>query len=269
VRVVLVNYRSAADVRRRLSSDALRDADVVVVDNGSEPDDVQALCKEYGATAVLLDANVGFAAGVNAAWERCRGRPALPLLLLNPDAELTAGGLDTLLSELDVPGTTGVAPLLAEPSGRLQVGAAGGPVTVRSVVAYFLLGAHLLPRWRGVLLTRRQSRTADRVSWLCMACLLLTPDALDRFGPLPEDEIVYAEDVAWGGAATGRGAVLRLVPRLVVTHPHGSSGGSSAWARSFERLLLRRLGPVRGRVAVAAMRTGLAVRRLAGRHVDG
>src|SRR4051794_16641837 len=63
---IVVNFDSASFVRRLLSSGGLAGTQVIVVDNGSEPDDVNALCVEFSATPVLLPVNVGFAAGVNA-----------------------------------------------------------------------------------------------------------------------------------------------------------------------------------------------------------
>lgn len=263
VRVVLVNYRSVQDVASRLASDALRDADVVVVDNASDPEQVRALCDSHGATAVLLPENRGFAAGVNAGWAEVKDRSPLPVLLLNPDAELSREALDRLLAAL--PGRDGVGPLLLEGPDRPQVGVGGGPLSATSVGTYFLFVSHLLPAWKGIFLTRAQARRGGPVAWVCMAALLLAPDALERFGPLPEDEVVYAEDIAWGTAATRRGARFVVVPSAVVAHLHGSSGASSEWAGALERLLRRRLGRTQGTLAVLAIRLGLTLRALLGR----
>ena len=177
-----------------------------------------------------MSANVGFAAAVNAAV-RATPADALPWLLLNPDVGLESDVLQQLRTELGVSGADGVAPLLREPSGRLQVGAAGGPVTLRSVASYFLFASHVAGT-TGIFYTRRQSRRRAQASWLCMACLLLRPDVFTRFGPIPEDEIVYAEDVAWGTAASAAGAQWRLVPDVEVLHAKGASGvAQRGWVR--------------------------------------
>jgi GT2 family glycosyltransferase len=267
LRAILVNYRSLDDVAARLASEALSDADVIVVDNASDPGAVEELCLRHHATAVLLPENRGFASGVNAGWQVAQGRSPLPLLLLNPDAELTREALDTLLSSL--PGKDGVGPLLLEGPDRPQVGVGGGPVSVASVAAYFLFFSHLVRSWQGLFLTRSQARHGGSVSWLCMAALLLSSDSLARFGPLPEHEVVYAEDVAWGTAASRRGARFEVVASAVVSHPHGSTGENSVWVGSLERLLRRRLGGLRGGAAVMLVRTGLRLRELLGRHVRG
>ncbi len=268
VRAVLVNYRCADDIEARLRSGVFRRPDeVLIVDNGSDPERVAAWESQYGVTTVLLGENVGFAAAVNRAVGASTS--AAPVLMLNPDLVLTEDVLSSLLGALAGPDRPdGVAPLLLDPSGRVQVGSAGGPLTVFSVAAYFLMLSHLLPWVRGVFSTRRQLRRQTRVDWLCMACLLVRPDAFDRFGPVPEDELVYAEDLAWGTAATRAGARFALQPGLAAVHAQGGSGGSTRWVGAFERTLRRRLPGASGALAVAFVRVGLGVRRLLGRRVD-
>jgi N-acetylglucosaminyl-diphospho-decaprenol L-rhamnosyltransferase len=269
LRVVIVNFHSEHDVEERLRSGILiPDDEVLIVDNASDPERVGEWGPRFGVVPVLLPANVGFAAAVNAAVARSVTRH--PVLLLNPDLSLAADTLAGLIEALaaeDPAGPDGVAPLLVEPPGRLQVGAGGGPVTLGSVAGYFLFASHVVPSLRGVFLTRRQLVRGVRVDWLCMACLLLRGDCFERFGTVPEAEVVYAEDVDWGTAATARGARFRLVPALSAAHARGGSGGSAAWTGAFERMLRRRLPGVRGAVAVGCVRVGLGVRRAIGRRV--
>lgn len=263
--VVLVNYRSLPDIEARLRSPALSGQHVIVVDNDDQPDDVADLCEKYGARALLLDQNVGFAGAVNRAVATVTN-PSTPWLLLNPDVQLEREQLRTLRRALSE-GDDGVAPLLQRADGKLQIGPGGGPLTLSGVVAYFLFGSHLIPSWRGVFLTRRQSRRASSVAWLCMACLLIAPDAFVRFGPIPETEIVYAEDLAWGTAATTAGARFRLISEVLVRHEQGASGAGKDWIGAFTRLCRARLGRVRGTVASWAVLVGLGVRRAVGRQV--
>ena len=262
--VILVNYRSFDDVASRVRSTALAGARVVVVDNASDPAAVTELCAESDAMAVLLDKNYGFAVGVAAGVQALGSVDEL--LLLNPDAELGDVELHALRTALNDRSLDGVAPLLVEPTGRLYVGAGGGSLSAWSFAVYYLGLAHVVPRLRGVSLTRRQSQTASRVRWLCGACLLLRGDAFSRFGPLPTDELVYGEDLAWGTAATAVGARLELLPSIRVVHRGGGSGGTHLWRGALERLAVRRLGRVRGGLAVLFLRTGLGLRRLIGRR---
>lgn len=265
VTVLLVNFRSLANIEARLRSGALRGCNVVIVDNGDDPTGITALCDTFGASSILLAQNVGFAAAVNAAVAAV-GAVGRQWLVLNPDVALTTEQFAQLRGAL-TPGLDGVAPLLQGPDGRLQVGCAGGRLSLRSVVAYFLFVSHLIPRVRGVFLTRAQARKAHAVEWLCMACMLLAPDAFDRYGPIPEGELVYAEDLAWGTAASAKGARFRLVSDVVVRHDQGASGGSHRWIGAMERLCRARLGRFRGGCAILAIRFGLRLRRALGREI--
>lgn len=258
--VVLVNYRSHDDIERRLRSGVLADASVVIVDNGSEPEAITHLAERFGCQVVLSRQNLGFAAGVALGIEALG--QVKHLLLLNPDAALTRTALVQLQASL-APSLTGVAPLLVEPDGRIQVGSGGGSLTLWSVLTYFSGLAHIWPRATGLFLTRQQSLTReDDVSWLCAACLLLQGNAFDNYGCLPTNEIVYAEDLAWGTAATARGARFKLITDCLVAHTVGASGGSDRWIGATERTLIRQLGPLSGSVAVAGMRLGLKARQV-------
>jgi GT2 family glycosyltransferase len=263
--VIVVNFRSLANVVDRFRSGVLHGQRVIVVDNGDDPDGVTAICAEFGATALLLDHNVGFAAAVNRAVATIE-EPTTPWLLLNPDVEVSVEQLEQLRRALQT-GLDGVGPLLEDQDGRLQIGPGGGELSLASVMRYFLFVSHVLPGQHGVFLTRAQSRRAREVAWLCMACLVLAADVFARFGPIPENELVYAEDVAWGTTASAHGAHFELVTAVVVRHDQGASGGSARWIGAFERLCRARLGPRRGLLAVAAISTGLRIRRLAGRRI--
>jgi len=271
VRAVLVNYHCADDVEARLRSGVLGPSDeVVIVDNGSDPERVRTWESAYGVTALLLGRNVGFGAAVNAAVRA--SRTDHPVLMLNPDLELTADVLDALVAALGDPAAgpgpvDGVSPVLLDPGGAIQVGGAGGPLTLGAVASYFLLLSHVLPGLRGTFLTRAQMSRGVRPDWLCMACLLVRGDAFDRFGPIPEDELVYAEDLAWGTAATAAGARFALVPAVRAVHRGGASGGSARGVGAFTRLTRRRLPGARGVAAVVAFRAGVAARQAVGRRV--
>jgi N-acetylglucosaminyl-diphospho-decaprenol L-rhamnosyltransferase len=269
IRVIIVNYKSAHMVRSLLLAGAfMADDDIIVVDNASEPDEVLALCTMIGARSLLLERNCGFAGGVNAAITTAEVTDR-PILLLNPDVTLDAYALNQLIKELWRTKADGVAPLLMDLRGGVQVGAAGGNVTLGAIAAYFLFLSTVIPTARGIFYTRRQLRRTTTATWLCMACLLVRPGTFERFGPLPDNEVVYGEDIAWGTTATARGATFRLVPEVTVIHQQGASGGGAAWTGAAARLFRRRLGPVSATLAVASMRAGLRVRRLLGRRIEG
>lgn len=262
---IIVNYRLADQIEELLASGALNGSDVMLVDNASQPERIAELADRHGTEHLLLDRNYGFAGAVNRAVAACPRAPA-DILLLNPDVRLTAATVTTLRRARRERALTGVAPVLVSPDGSVQI-AAGGPVTLRSFGLYFLLVSHVFRRSPGVLYTRGQVRRGLVPEWVGMGCVLLSGDAFARFGPIPEDELVYAEDVAWGTAATQRGARFAVLAGVAVTHEQGAAGASALWTSALGRLAVRRLGPVRGRLAVLAMSGGLGLRSLAGRRI--
>ncbi len=75
--------------------DTLGDAyPLLVVDNSSDAK-VRAVAARHGARYVDPGANLGFAGGVNVGLAE-RGRPTADVLLLNPDASITAEGVADL-----------------------------------------------------------------------------------------------------------------------------------------------------------------------------
>jgi N-acetylglucosaminyl-diphospho-decaprenol L-rhamnosyltransferase len=267
LRVVIVNYRSAGHVRALLDTGLLDAHDVIVVDNASEPADVSALGSFGCVTPILVARNIGFAAAINSAIAEAPAS-TLPLVLLNPDVKLTPHVLAELHQALEGSQLDAVSPLLRDETGKVPVGVGGSRPSLWSVLAYAAFLTHLLPWTHGLFLTRRQATRGGTPDWLCMACLMLRHDVFDRFGPIPEDEIVYAEDIAWGSRASRNGARFALVADTVVVHSRGASGSSEAWIGSTERMLRRTLPGWRGSVAAHIFRTGLTVRRALRRRLS-
>ncbi len=266
---IVVNFDSASFVRRLLSSGGLAGTSVIVVDNGSEPEKVTELCAQFSATPLLLPANVGFAAGVNAAL---RALPAdvEEVLLVNPDVTIKADAVAALRDALYRLRADAVCPLiLVEGTTEVQGGNGGGPLTLWSLAAYYWCLARLFPRTRGLFLNRPQIRALSgptRLDWLSMGCVLMRRDAFVRYGLLPEDELMYGEDIAWGTRASDAGARLLLVPSITVEHLGGASGGSSYAASLWplSRLIARRMPPLRAKIGRLILSTGLRARVLAG-----
>jgi len=123
VAAIVVRWRGGDEVDRCLRSlvdhggEALRS--VVLVDSGSGDDGADALASKFPQVDVLaLDKNRSFAWAADRGAERCTD-PLL--LLLNPDAEMTPGGLDALVEFTQYhPEAAGAVPLLYGDDGRSQ-----------------------------------------------------------------------------------------------------------------------------------------------------
>ncbi|HAR98656.1 MAG TPA: hypothetical protein DCS11_07175 [Syntrophus sp. (in: bacteria)] len=95
---VIVNHRMAAFLPALVAS--LRAAgaeEIVVVDTPSTPDERERILALDGTRPLPLEENRGYGAALNAGVREARGDR---LLLMNPDMEVPAGGLDPLLEAL-------------------------------------------------------------------------------------------------------------------------------------------------------------------------
>ncbi len=255
---VVVNYRLAGRIEELLASGVLCGHDVLLVDNASEPGELRQIADRHRTDLMLLDRNYGFAGAVNRAV--AHAQPHAQILLVNPDVTLTASMLSSLQRALAQGSLTAVSPLLLNSDGSVQVGTAGGPATGSAVAIYFLFVSHVIRRAKGIFYTRRQLSSGLEPAWLCMACLLLQGDAFTRYGPIPEYEIVYAEDVAWGIRASRTGARFAVLADVRAIHEQGAAGESDRWRGALGRLVIRENGSLRGWLAVSAMWLGLGVR---------
>ncbi len=100
VSAILVSYFTGPVLARAIT--ALRAqpdiCEIILVDNGNFPGDVDAAAAGEGAPACVLTGhgNIGFAAGCNLGAKHARGEY---LLIINPDAVLPAGGVARMLAD--------------------------------------------------------------------------------------------------------------------------------------------------------------------------
>lgn len=220
--VVVVAYGPADALARALA--CLDGAyPVLVVDNSSSPA-TAAVARDAGATYLDPGANVGFAAGVNAALQAlARHQPAgagRDVLLLNPDARITAPELARLHGELRAhPDVACVAPA--------QHGAGSAPMRARWPW-HTPAGA-----WAEAVGLTRFRLDSSRY-FLGGAVLLLRAEAVAEVGPFDERFFIYSEDEDWEHRARRRGWRVRYCPD--VTAEHGGGGTETDRARQQLRL---------------------------------
>lgn len=118
VSIVIVTYNSVGVIRSCLDALDGRDEsiEIVVVDNLSRDETVAVLRAEYPAVQVVENTeNAGFSRAVNLGAAHASGRH---LLLLNPDAQISAAVVASLASLLDADPTIGAVSPLLENEGR-------------------------------------------------------------------------------------------------------------------------------------------------------
>ena len=227
----MVNYNAGPFILRCLRS-AFESAgeariEAVVVDNASSDRSTELVAAEHPDVVLIRNAsNRGFAAAAN------QGIAAMSepyVLLLNPDAEITAGTLSGLLKVAkDHPGVGALGPLIREPDGQIYPSARKVPTAAEAFGHLFLGLIHPDNRWSRAYTMAGWDRRSERlVDWVSGSCLLLNRAALDDVGLLDEGYFFGVEEVDLCTRMRNAGWDVLFTPELEVLHHGGVSRGRS------------------------------------------
>lgn len=227
VSVIIVSFNTREALRHCLQS--LRDQqglnlEILVVDNASADGSAAMVAEAFPQVRLLAqDQNLGFAAANNRAFAVARGDY---LVLLNSDAQLQSGVLQTAVALMDAHPDVGLCGArLSSPEGHWQPSARCFPSPLNDFLALSGL-AHRFPRNR---FFGRMDRTwADpgepaAVDWVPGAFAVLRREALDRVGGFDERFFLYYEEVDLCRRLAAAGYVVQYWPQLRVVHIGGES----------------------------------------------
>lgn len=199
-----------------LGKQSFKDFEVIVADNGSSDGTAAMLEKEFAwVRVVALDRNLGFARGVQAAYDAAR---ADLIVLLNNDTEAAPSWLEELVSAAtDYPEAASFACkilLLSDP-GRLH-----------SAGDYY--GCDGVPGNRGVW--EQDGPAYSERGWVFGAqgaACAYRRSLLEDIGFLDADLVSYCEDVDLSWRANLRGYRCLYVPEARVLHHVSATGGGA------------------------------------------
>jgi len=249
---------------------------VTVTDNASTDGSVELVRERFPEVELLTsDTNRGFGAATNRALRRLQHEAAL---LLNADAEVTAGCLDLLLEHLDRHPYVGiVGPRQTGGNGQTQLTCGRRPT----------LAGEITRAWRHRQLraaadngsaqpspTSAHDETILPVAWVSGSALLVRREALPRAGLFDENFFLYFEDIDFCLRVSRAGFAVHYLPGAVVVHRGGASAALCPdeaeyeyrrsqlrfWAKhggTPDRLLVRGYVAGRGLWVLAACRLGL------------
>jgi N-acetylglucosaminyl-diphospho-decaprenol L-rhamnosyltransferase len=224
--VVVVNTNAGEDVHTCIASVHESAGEVafrvVVSDNGSTDGSVEAIESAFPDTLVIRNGwNLGFPAAAN------RGMAATGstfVLLINPDADVSAGTLEGFLKVArDHPRAGAIGALTRNVDGSIYPSA-------RRIPSPWLGLAHtvLSPFWPANPWTRRyrmadwDRRTEREVDWVSGSSVLLRRAALDEVGLFDEDYFMYVEDMDLCTRMRKAGWEVWFSPQLEITHIGGT-----------------------------------------------
>jgi len=229
--VIIVNWNTEELLRGCLRSvyrtiEGL-DFEVIVVDNASSDGSVAMLKVEFPQVRRIENyENRGFAAANNQAFRVMTGRYAL---LLNSDAELTAGAVRELFSFMEEhPEAVMAGGQLLNADGSRQNSIARFP-TIPSLLLNMPLLETLFPdRYPG---KRRNYSHPIEVDSCIGACLIVRKSAIDGVGGLDERYFFFFEETDWARTMKRAGGKIYHVPAARIYHLQGQSVGPGIRSR--------------------------------------
>jgi GT2 family glycosyltransferase len=232
VSIVIVNWNAKAYLGDCLRSIAEQTRacsyEVIVVDNASQDGSQAMLRSEFGeVTAILNEANAGFAGANNQGIAVARGRY---VLLLNPDTLILDGAIDTCVAYADELRDARVGVLgcqVWEDAETIQKTCFRFPSPLNTLLNMLGLtqryphsrffGRSEMGWW-----DRRDEREVEVVSGMFM---LVRREALEQVGPMDAGYFVYAEEADWCYRFWQHDWRCLFTPRARILHLDG--GGKS------------------------------------------
>jgi N-acetylglucosaminyl-diphospho-decaprenol L-rhamnosyltransferase len=230
---VVVNYEAGPllidCVRSVLADTSAGPVELVVVDNGSRDDSIEALHAAFPEVRVVRSpGNVGYARGANFGIAASYSRV---VAVLNADLTLTPGSAGVLVARLEEDARLGaVGPRVRNLDGSDYPSARRLP-SIPVAVGHGLLGLW----WpSNPFTTRYRQLDADfararPVDWVSGLAVWLRRDALDAVGGWDERYFMYMEDVdlcwrlrrgGFGVAYEPAGAVVHVQGAVTSRHPY-------------------------------------------------
>ena len=231
--VLVLNWNGARDTLECLKSlEAVTypDAEIVVIDNGSDDDSVERIQQAYPETELLqLPHNLFFGGGNNAGLEWARGRGFDYIIFLNNDTTVEPGFIEPLLATFANDQDVGMAaPLMCYSAHPDQVWYGGGLVNL----------------WTGVVAHKHIRESTSQVSlatrntdYITGCCLMVPNDLAFQLNGFDSAFQMYGEDVDLSLRCRKAGFQLAFVPQSKIYHKVSASVGGEFGLSKLKRKL--------------------------------
>lgn len=262
--VVIVNWNVRDLLARALESirsswPAPESIEVIVVDNASQDGSADMVRSAFPAVHLIASGqNRGFTGGNNLGIRAATGEY---VLLLNPDTEIVADALGTMVTYLqEHPDVALVGPKLLDPDGSPQSSRRRFP----SLSVLFLEST-----WLQSLLPRRRLQQyyvddvedsgIQDVDWVTGAAMMVRREVIETVGLLDEGFFMYCEELDWCRRIRSAGWRIVYVPAAQVIHYGGKSSDQVVAARHiyFQSSKVRYTRKHHGRWAAEVLRLWL------------
>lgn len=227
ISAIVVSYFTGPVLARAIAalSDQEAIAEIVLVDNGNFPGDVEKAVADAPVKILIGHGNIGFAAGCNLGAKSASGDF---LLIINPDAILPDGGAARLLSDgaaLSRPWLMGAK--LINPDGTEQQGSRREVLTpwrafIEATRLYRLAPQHPYFQ-RFNLHTQDCPEDIIETPTISGAAMFLPRADFDAIGGMDERYFMHVEDVDFCLRFARAGGKIYFTPHVAIVHYKSSS----------------------------------------------
>lgn len=233
--IITVNYKSWGHLEAALDSlagDFPDDWEIVIVDNESNPTDLDAFAARFPwATFIANPHNSGFGFGCNLGVAKASGQR---LLFMNPDVVAKVEDIQRLIQIKEQHEIGIVAPRQVSASGKAQKVFDDFPSLANQSKTLKALLRILRPsRYRN---PRAEYTELTYCDWVTGSVLLIDHDDFNAISGWSEDYWMYVEDADLCRKATDCGLSVAYAPDVEVIHAHGGSSRLNVAVKSMTKL---------------------------------
>lgn len=217
--IIIVTRNRLDKLKRCLDSLKLKlsEAEIIVVDNGSNDGTVQYLKDNSGIKLIALDSNIGPAGGRNIGVKQCSGEF---IVFIDDDAWIEDLNVKKILDYLLSHSEVGIiAPLLFYPNGNLQESVRSFP----TLSALFWRGTGLYRVFPNVFwykkYVKNNASETHSVDWAILACQIIRKELFDKVGLFDEKHFFY-EDADFCRRAAKHGYSTVFWPDACIYHEY-------------------------------------------------
>lgn len=235
--VIIISYNAKNHLKDCLQSlydhTNTRPFEVIVVDNASTDGSLAMLARDFPKVRTIASPdNIGFAGANNLAMQEANGDF---YLLLNNDAVVTPGAVDTMLGLIRGRPDVGVlGPLLRNEDGSVQV-SYGRMISLHAEAIQRVLtrgNSRGNPVVRSYI--ERRSQKEAYPDWVSGACMMLRADVVKTVGYFDDHFFMYSEEVDLCERIRRAGYRVYYTPEAEVVHVGGKSTEANPEKAAFE-----------------------------------
>jgi hypothetical protein len=221
--ILIVNWNTKALLIQCLKSVHQKmgngEREVFVVDNGSVDGSVESVREKFPEVIVIQNPmNLGFAKANNQAQSLSKGKYTL---LLNPDTQVQAGAIETLIAFMDAHPEVGVAGAqFLNSDGSKQNSIANFPSLATELLNKSLLRWFFPKTFPGKEIKYHEPIEVESVIG---ACMMVRREAMEQVGLLDEDYFLFLEETDWCYRIKRAGWKIYHHPQAEIYHFQGKS----------------------------------------------